>query len=132
MKVREENLRKMINEELQAVIDEGFLDRMVARAKGAAGSIGGKAKELGEKGVGAAAGFVGGKEVEKKMQAKAAKTAKSTQSGSQAKKVQSVMGAHMKRMATDLEKLGLLDEPRVGSALKALEKAVASATKRAG
>ncbi len=122
----------MINEELEAVIDEGFLDRMVARAKGAAGSVGGKAKELGQRGVGKAAGFVGDKDVEKKMAGRADKTAKATQSSAQAKKVQSVMAAHMKRMATDLEKLGLLDEPRVGSALKALEKAVASATKRAG
>jgi|TARA_E500000331_G_scaffold353406_2_gene404012 hypothetical protein len=149
MKITENQLKQVIDEEIQAMIesgeiDEGVLDRLKARAAGVKSKVGsavGAAKQtLGSKvsGVKAAAvGALGGDAADLKQQqaaqqqaAAATKAAGARKAGGQ--KAASILNAHLKSLVNDLTKLGVtLERQDVKAAIQALQTAVNAATAQA-
>ena len=124
MKISQQELEQIIKEEIDVAVEEGILDRLVARGKGTAASMGqrfkAKRKELGGK-------LAGGKDTERgahqarSMRGQAAQMKK-------AKQTQVIVGSHLKKLSKDLEKLGLGDQQSVKTALGQLERAVSQAS----
>jgi hypothetical protein len=144
MKITENQLKQIIDEEIQAMvksgeIDEGFLDRMKARGSGAISKMKTGAAGMVQKGLGSAlgaAGKMGAGDVatkagaDLKQAAADAKTAGATKA--KATKAASILNSHLKALNDDLEILGVnLDQPDVKKAIAALQQAVDVSTKRA-
>ena len=141
MILKESELKSIIDEEIQAMveageIDEGFLDRLKARGAGAlskAGSTARAAKQsLGSKVTGAKAaigGAVGADTTDlKKQQAAQKQAAADTKAAGDKRsaetKIKSILSAHFKRLNTDIRKLGLGDDRKVQVALASLKSAI--------
>ena len=123
MKISEERLKEIIKEEIDAAVEEGLFDRLSARARGTAASLGqnikATRKQLGGK-------LAGGKDVERgKQQAKSMRGQAAAMK--KAKQTEIIVGNHLKRLQKDLDKLGLGDQQSVRSALGQLEAAVKQA-----
>tara|TARA_E500000331_G_scaffold92430_1_gene88517 strand:+ start:1052 stop:1507 length:456 start_codon:yes stop_codon:yes gene_type:complete len=149
MKITENQLKQIIDEEIQAMIengdiDEGMLDRLKARGAGALSKVGsavGSAKQsLGAKvsGAKAAVGSAVGANVDdlKKTQAAQQQAAADTKAAganqAKAKRAASILNSHLKALVTDLTKLGVNpDQPDVKKAVAALQQAVNVSTQRA-
>jgi len=142
MKITENQLKQIIDEEIQTMvdngeIDEGMLDRLKARGSSALSKAGsavkGAGQSLGAKYTGAkAAGaeFLGG-DVKKLrgQQADQEKAAADTKTQgadkAEATKTLSILNSHLKAMVNDLTKLGIdLNQPGVKGAVHNLQKAV--------
>ncbi len=148
MKITENQLKQIIDEEIQAMIengdiDEGMLDRLKARGAGALSKVGsavGSAKQsLGAKVTGAKAAvgdFVGADTDKlKDKQAAQQQTATDTKAAgvnkAKATKAASILNSHLKALVTDLNKLGVnIDQPDVKKAIAALQQAVNVSTER--
>ena len=123
MKLTESELKQIIKEEIDTAIEEGWLDRVSAKAQGWEAGLSQKIKaqrkKLGGK-------LAGGKDVKRgahqarSMRGQAAQIKK-------AKQTQVIVGNHLKRLKNDLEKLGLDGQQPVKTALGQLEKAVEAA-----
>lgn len=149
MKITENQLKQIIDEEIQAMIesgeiDEGMLDRLKARGAGLKTKIGsavGAAKQsAGAKWTGAkAAGaeFLGadtktlrGDQADQQKAAAATKAAGANKA--KAQRAASILNSHLKALITDLTKLGVNpDQPDVKKAVAALQQAVNVSTQRA-
>jgi len=151
MKITENQLKQIIDEEIQAMvesgeIDEGFLGRMAARGKSALSKAGsavtGAGQSLGAKYAGAKAAGVsalgGGAKDLRQQQADLEKAAAATKAQgaekAEATKTLSILNSHLKAMVNDLTKLGIdLNQPGVKGAVANLQKAVSgSIAKKAG
>ena len=130
MKVTKESLETIIKEEIKNLIesgeiDEGFFDRLGARAAAAKTSIGSKIKGAAQKGVGAAAGALGAKDIGAQLKAKGAETQAAGQKRAQATKIHKIVNARLNELIVDLDKLGIdLDTPGVKGSITALQNAV--------
>ena len=141
MILKESELKSIIDEEIQAMveageIDEGFLDRLKARGAGALSKVGSTARSakqsLGSKVTGAKAAAVSalggdsGKLTDKQRQQAmdAADTKMAGDKRSAETKIKSILSAHFKRLNTDIRKLGLGDDRKVQVALASLESAI--------
>jgi len=128
MKLTESQLKEIISEEIEAMIeegdlDEGFLDRMRARAAGLGAKAKGKAKAaaigLGGKVVG-----LGSKELGSQLKQQAiAKGDEARRAGERAKKEKMIALAY-KEFTNDLDKLGIPMEGDVLNAIRGMEKAL--------
>ena len=126
MKLTESKLQELILEELELMVengelDEGFLDRLKARAAGTGAKLKGAAKSAVQRGVGAVQGAIGDKEDSQRSRQKAQLTkyasgqaAKNKQSLSMMKsyskktdKLAQATGKVMRELLKDLKKLGL-------------------------
>jgi len=148
MKITENQLKQIIDEEIQTMIengeiDEGMLDRLKARGSSAMSKVGsavGSAKQaLGAKvtGAKAAVGSAVGANVDdlKKTQAAQQQAAADTKSAgankAKATKAASILNSHLKALVSDLNKLGVnIDQPDVKKAIAALQQAVNVSTER--
>lgn len=139
MKLTESDIKEIIDEEIQAMIDSGEIDEgMYDRFKARASSMGTKLKGAGrgmvQKGLGAVAGVAGEDEMAQKMKDKAAATKAGTADKALAKKTLSILNSHLKAMEEDIEKLGIdPNTPGVKGAISMLKRALAgSISSRAG
>ena len=137
MKITENQLKQIIDEEIQAMIesgeiDEGFLDRMKARGSGAISKLKTGAAGMVQKGLGTAlgaAGKMGGGDAATKAAADMKQAAADTKTAgadkAEATKTLSILNSHLKAMVNDLTKLGIdLNQPGVKGAVANLQKAV--------
>ena len=149
MKITESQLKKIIDEEIIAMIesgeiDEGLLDRLKARASGLktkAGTAVGAAKQsLGAKVTGAKAAVAGKlgadtpglQQKQAAQQQAAADTKAAGVNKAKAQRAASILNSHLKALVTDLTKLGVNpDQPDVKKAVVALQQAVSVSTQRA-
>ena len=141
-KITKQDLREAIDEEIALMIesgeiDEGFLDRLKARASGVGSKVGSTVKSagqsLGSKVTGAKAAAVGAlggdsadlKQQQAAQQQAAADTKAAGAATADAKKTLSIVNSHLKALVGDLTKLGIdLDTPGVKRAVSALQKSV--------
>jgi len=123
MKISQQELEQIIKEELDTAIEEGWLDRLSARAqggmKGLGHSIKAKRKELGGK-------LAGGRDVERGAHQARSMRGQSAQM-KKAKKTEVIVGNHLKKLTKDLEALGLGDQQSVKTAIGQLQRAVTQA-----
>ena len=124
MEISKDELEQIIKEEIDAAVEEGILDRLVARGKGAmAGAKKGLASKA--KSVAAAgASMAGEKDVADRLRQRAADTAAQ---GVEAKR--KAKGAHIasksySRLENDLKKLGLHKDPEFREPLKRMRTAI--------
>jgi len=126
MKITESKIKQIISEEIQLMVengelDEGFLDRLKARAAGAGEKLKGSAKSAVQRGVGAVQGAIGDKEDAARTKQKAQLTKYASGQAATNKQALSVMksyakktdklktatGKVLKELMNDLKKLGL-------------------------
>jgi hypothetical protein len=129
MKITESQLKQIVMEEIELMvesgeIDEGFLDRLKARAAGAGEKLKGSAKSAIQRGVGAVQGAIGDKDDADRTRQKAQLTKYASGYAAKNKQALSVMKSYSNktnklRVATtkvfgdlikDLKKLGLETE----------------------
>ena len=146
MKLAESQLKDLINEEIQLMIengeiDEGWLDRLGARYAGAKAGLGAQAKGLGQRVAGAVKGGVAGVKgdvagFEKAVATTAAGKASMTGAAekAQAMKAWKLLSGKLKDLQKDLIALKLdLDATGIKVALNGLERAVyGSLARKAG
>ena len=140
MKITESEIKQLIDEEIQAMIesgeiDEGILDRLKARASGVGSKIAGAGRGAIQKGLGAIASVGGEEEMAQTMRDRAAATKAGAADKALAKKTLSILQSHLRSLAKDLKKLGLdTDSAGIKQALSGLQRAVAtqSLNRRAG
>ena len=139
MKIKESQLKELIAEEIQLMIesgeiDEGWLDRQKAKLSGVGTKLKGGARGMVQKGLGAVAGVAGEEEVAAKMKGKAAATQQATAGKAEAQKMLSIMNSHLANIQNDLKKLGIdPNTPGIKGALTSLKRAVnGSIAKKAG
>ena len=123
MKITEEQLNRLIQEEIDQAIEEGWMDRLKARSKGAGSRLKGAASGLGAK----AAGALGAETAAGEMAA--AQAAK--QAGAAGEEAKSLMRSHHKKiekvvngMIVDAKKLKLLADPEMKKALASAKSSV--------
>jgi hypothetical protein len=142
MKITENQLKQIIDEEIQTMIengeiDEGMLDRLKARGSSAISKVGsavkGAGQSLGAKVTGAKAAVgraVGAnvsdlEDTQAAQQQAAADTKTAGADKAEATKTLSILNSHLKAMVNDLTKLGIdLNQPGVKGAVANLQKAV--------
>ena len=126
MKLTESKLQELVLEELELMVengelDEGFLDRLKARAAGAGEKLKGSAKSAVQRGVGAVQGAIGDKEDAARTKQKAQLTKYASGQAATNKQALSVMKSYakktdklktatdkvLKELVNDLKKLGL-------------------------
>jgi len=143
MKITENQLKQIIDEEIQAMIengdiDEGMLDRLKARGSGAISKMKSGAKGMVQKGAAGAmgvaaklgAGDAATKAADELTQA-AADTKAAGANQAKAKRAASILNSHLKALVNDLNKLGVnIDQPDVKKAIAALQQAVNVSTER--
>ena len=143
MKITENQLKQIIDEEIQAMIesgdiDEGMLDRLKARGSGAISKMKSGAKGMVQKGAAGAmgvaaklgAGDAATKAADELTQA-AADTKTAGVNKAKATKAASILNSHLKALVNDLNKLGVnIDQPDVKKAIAALQQAVNVSTER--
>ena len=147
MKLAESQLKDLINEEIQLMIengeiDEGWLDRLGARYAGAKAGLGAQAKGIGQRVAGAVKGGVAGVKgdvagFEKALATSAAGKASMTGAGAekaQAMKAWKLLSGKLQDLQKDLVALKLdLDATGIKVALDGLERAVyGSLARKAG
>ncbi len=139
MKIKESQLKELIAEEIQLMIesgeiDEGWLDRQRAKLSGVGTSLKGAGKELVQRGLGGVAGIAGEEEMAAKMRGKATATKQATAGKAEAQKMLSIMNSHLANIQNDLKKLGIdPNTPGIKGALTSLKRAVnGSIAKKAG
>jgi regulator of replication initiation timing len=131
MKISKEDFNQIIREEVELAIEEGWLDRMVARGKGAGTSLKGKLKGAAQTGVGKLAGAVGSEKAAGQLAKDSAKTKKDSVRRAQAKKGFHIVKTHYEEFENDLDKLGLLEVPEFSEPLKRLRTAIKKLEKQA-
>ena len=143
MKITENQLKQIIDEEIQAMIengeiDEGILGRLKARGSGAISKMKSGAKGMVQKGAAGAmgvaaklgAGDAATKAADELTQA-AADTKAAGVNQAKATKAASILNSHLKALVNDLNKLGVnIDQPDVKKAIAALQQAVNVSTER--
>ena len=135
MKVTKKILSEIIDEEINLMIengelDEGFLDRMKARASGVGTKVKGYARQKVQQGLGGIADMAGEEEMGKSMRQKAAATKAGAYDKSKAQKTLSILNSHLKNLTNDLQKLGIdLEGSEAKEALHGLKRAVAGSIK---
>lgn len=143
MKITENQLKQIIDEEIQAMIengdiDEGMLDRLKARGSGAISKMKTGAKGMVQKGLGSAlgaAGKMGAGDVATQAATDLKQAATDTKAAgvnkAKATKAASILNSHLKALVNDLNKLGVnIDQPDVKKAIAALQQAVNVSTER--
>ena len=129
MKLTESQLKQVIAEEIQQMMDEGFLDRLKARAKGGIAGLKGKAKSAVVGGIGKVAGWAD-EEAGDKLAGRAASLKKGAESSAAAAKLNTIVDARTKELVDDLGKLGIQPTGKVAAAIKNLQAAIASSAKQ--
>ena len=136
MKVTKQLLSEIINDEINLMIengelDEGFLDRLKARASGVGTKLGGAARGAVQSGLGGLAGLAGEKDMAKSMKAKAGATRDQAAYQAAGKQGASLVGGKLKKiqklnadLVNDVKKLGLANEEGVANSIAALGQAV--------
>jgi len=138
MKLTEAKLKKVIEEEVEAMVkegelDEGWLDRLRARMSGAGEKIKGKSTAAAQKAAGKLAGYVPGKAAKKfskEAGIEAAATAAASKERVKARKIEKLLSLHLKTLENDLAKLKLDDDLAVKSAVGQLKFAISAAVLR--
>ena len=131
MKLTESQLKQVIAEEIQQMVDEGFFTRMKGRAKGFGKSIKGKAKAAAVGAMGKAAGWAD-EEAGEKLAKRSADLKKGAETARSAARLGTVVDGSLQELITDLEKMGISPTGDVEQAIKLLKQAVAAAAKQAG
>ena len=134
MKITENQLKQIIDEEIQTMvdngeIDEGMLDRLKARGSSALSKAGSAVKGAGQS-LGANVDDL--KKTQAAQQQAAADTKTAGVNKAKATKAASILNSHLKALVNDLNKLGVnIDQPDVKKAIAALQQAVNVSTERA-
>ena len=124
MKLTESQLKDIISEEIQAMIeegelDEGFLDRLKARARGATSGVGDKLRGAATGALGKVAGLADKETAEfAKGRAGALKQAAEK---SKAARVMSILMSHFDDLENDLKKLDIPVKGELGQAMSRLK-----------
>ena len=132
MKISKEDFNQIIREEVELAIEEGWLDRMVARGKGVGTSLKGKFKGAGQAVLGKGAAAFGSEEAAGQLAKDAESTKKDTVKRAQAKKGLHIVKTHYKEFESDLDKLGLLEVPEFSEPLKRLRTAIKKLEQQTG
>ena len=123
MKLAESELNQIIKEEIDTAIEEGWLDRVSAKAQGWEAGLSqrlkAKRKELG--------GKISGDPERQTGAAAAKKLRDSAAQVKKAKQTQVIIGNHLKRLKNDLDKLDLYNQAPVKAAISKLRDAVETA-----
>lgn len=106
MKLTESQLRKLVKEEIDAMVDEGLMDRMLGRAKGGWAGAKGKVKAAAMGAAGKIAGMAD-QEAGEKIAAKASDAKQMAQDAAQAAKVNHIVKTWTHELENDLKKLGI-------------------------
>ena len=129
MKLTESYLKKIIAEEIQQLVDEGMLDRLVARTKGGIAGLKGKAKSAVVGGMGKVASWAD-EEAGQKLAARSADLKKSAAASAAATKLNSIVTARTNELVGDLAKLGIKPTGKVEDAIKNLQAAITASAKQ--
>ena len=121
MKLTKEELKQIIKEEVDTAIEEGWLDRMMARGHGALKGAGGRLKGAAQAGAGHLAGALGSEEGAAALAQSAAETRAAADERGRAARGLHIAQASYKEFANDLEKLGVADIPELARALEQLK-----------
>ena len=126
MQITKNELQQIIKEEIDAAIEEGFLDRMGARMSGLKKGMGSKLKAGAMDVAGKVAGLGGerGKELAATAKAAAGEEREAGAGRSKAAKALFVAERSYKEFVNDLEKLGIADLPEFKRGLSALRTAI--------
>ena len=142
MKLTEAKLKKVIEEEVEAMVkegelDEGWLDRLKAQVTGDVEQLKGTTKAAALKAASKGAAYFdkfldspAGAELAQKLGKEAEKTAAGAVPRAKAHKIKKLLDLHLKALEKDLAKLFLTNDPTVSHALKNLRGAVAQAAAR--
>ena len=125
MNISKEELEQIIKEEIDTAVEEGLLDPSYwsAHAKGAAAGLGKRAQALRT----ALGGKIAGGDVGARAATAAAAMKGQAADAVKAKRTEVIVGAHMRRLKKDLQKLGIADQRSVKNALGQLAAAVREA-----
>ena len=137
IKITESNLKELVEQEIQLMIetgeiDEGFLDRMRARGASAITKIKGASRGALQKGLGALAGAAGEEEMAATMKGAATSTAATTKAAAHQAEIKSILGKNLRNLESDLINLDIADDPRVRVAFTAIMDAVMAASAEKG
>jgi hypothetical protein len=137
MKLTKERLDKIVYEEIQnlvedGIIDEGWIDRLGARAKGGLARVGSRVKGVGMKAAGGLAKMAGEKELGAKLTARGKETSAGGAEAAKQARIRSILSVHIKELNNDLTKLGVANDPKVMDALEYLERAIESSSAKTG
>ena len=132
MEISKRELEQIIKEEIDTVLDEGALDRLVARGKGAATRAGSQIKGMAQSGVGKLAGAVGSPESAAALATQAASTKAAGASAATAAKGLHVAKTSYKEFENDMSKLGLSGDPDIKQALSRMRTAIKKLEARKG
>jgi hypothetical protein len=126
MQLTKEELEVMIKEEIDVMTNEGFFDRLGARAVGLKKGLGSKVKAAAIGAGGKIAGLGGerGKEIAASATQAAGEEREAGVGRAQAAKALFVAERSYKEFVNDLEKLGLADLPEFKRGLSALRTAI--------
>jgi len=153
MQISQNELQQIINEEIDAAIEEGLFTQALAglksKATGAKGALQRKkaqlatkmksgAQRMAGKAVGALGATKAGAEIakqadkrDKATEKEVGKMASATQKRQRAQQISTILGADLKELTADLGKFGLTDEPLIKGALRNLQKALDKALTQA-
>ena len=131
MKLTESHLRKLIMEEFEEMIDEGFLDRLKAKAKGSVAGLKGRGKAAAVGALGKVTGWAD-EETGKKMTRRADTLRKGAEGAQKGAKLASILDSHVGGLTNDLKKLGIPVRGEIKRALTILQNAITKAAAKAG
>ena len=124
MKLTESQLQDIISEEIQAMIeegeiDEGFLDRLKARARGGISGVGDKLRGAATGAIGKVAGLAD-KETAEFAKGRAGALKQQAAEKAKAGRVMSILMSHVKDLENDLKKLDIPVKGELGQAVSRL------------
>lgn len=106
MKLTESQLKQVIAEEIQQMVDEGFFSRMKGRVKGGLDTVKGKAKALAVGAGGKLAG-IGDKAMGDQAAATAKQMSADASAQGRATKIKTLVADRVDELTTDLQKMGI-------------------------
>ena len=106
MKISEAQLRQVITEEIDQMVDEGMLDRLIARTKGGWAGLKGKANAAAMGAAGKIAGMAD-EESGERIAAKAAAAKQAAGDSAAAAKQTHIVKTWTRELENDLQKLGV-------------------------
>tara|TARA_R110002020_G_scaffold457801_1_gene674848 strand:+ start:90 stop:500 length:411 start_codon:yes stop_codon:yes gene_type:complete len=131
MKLTESQLKQVIAEEIQQMIDEGFFSQMKGKFKGGVSNLKSKAKSMATRGLGKVAGFVD-KETGDVLDKRASDIESAGDAKAEAIKIHTVMDSITKELEGDLNALGIQPNADIKTAITKLKKAVKAQALAAG
>tara|TARA_R110000824_G_scaffold197409_4_gene380829 strand:- start:955 stop:1338 length:384 start_codon:yes stop_codon:yes gene_type:complete len=121
MKITESQLRQLVQEEIDEMVDEGIFDRLKARGSGAMAGLKDRAKAA-ALGLGGRVAALGDEEAGEAVKAKAGEMKAGASEKAAGARKKSIVNSRVKELVKDLEKLGIKPSHRLKSAITNLQK----------